>query len=566
MGQEGEKYVLSLRRHLVATPRYEITVILSIAFIIAASYLISFDIWKTTLFFGLPYILVILLDILMIKFTRIYFPSRRIVTLNLVAAIAAIIQIAIFQIFYPFEFSLFLAFSSVAFLRTLVYYVFMRRRLGLGILTALNYNIIYAIMLPFIGKNYTVPFIISTAIYTIVALLIIKISIVQFIREFGEDPLWFVSSFVNYLSSETKETIHHLNRFFENIYERRKTPVSTLIFWKGDKAKAVFVFPYIHPGPFGNVGGSNITKKLRDFTGIDNLLVFHTTTTHDNNVANDEDVKKIAEVIKRAFKSEKKYEKMSDIKRFKIDCFEVLAQIFGKYAFISLLPTNNIFDDVDLESGLLLREMLSSIFEDSAIVDAHNNFDKDATPLSLKHKDIESIVEKIKNLKADAPIKMGYSQRTFEGGSVGPDGIKLVVFEYKAKKIAYILVDGNNIKRGFRNKVRKSLRDMIDDVEIFSTDNHIVNYDILDLNPFGSKDSWDDLIRIIREAIKEAMENLEYVEVSMHTEDVEFRMARRGQLEKMSNITKDAIKRAKISVPLLTLGGFFTALLSFIYL
>ena len=566
MGQEGEKYMLSLRRHVVATPRYEITIILSIVFIIIASYLISFDIWKTILFFGLPYIIVILLDILIIRFTRIYFPSRRIITLNLVVAISAIVQIAIFQLFYPFEFSLFLAFSSATFLRTLVYYVFMRRKPGLAILTSLNYNVIYAIMLPFVGKNYILPFIVSTTIYTVIALLILKISTVQFIKEFGEDPLWFISSFVNYLSNETKENVHHINRFFESIYDKRKTPVSTLIFWKGEKPKAIFVFPYIHPGPFGNVGGSNLTKKLRDFTGMSNLLVFHTTTTHDNNVANDKDVKKIAGVIKRSLNSQKKYEKMSDIYRFKIDGFEVLTQIFGKYAFVSLLPTNNIFDDVDLESGLILRNKLSNIYEDSAIVDAHNNFDENATPLSLKNKDINRIVERMKNIKADAPIKMGYSQRLIKGDSVGPDGIKVAVFEYKNKKMGYILVDGNNIKKGFRDKVKSSVKELLDDVEIFSTDNHIVNYDILDLNPFGSKDSWEDLIKNIRDAIKDAINNIEDVKVSMHTENVEFIMARRGQLKKMSDITKEALRRVKISIPLLTLGGFFGALLSFIYL
>ncbi len=558
--------MLSLRRHVAATPRYEITIILSIVFIVLASYLISFDIWRTTLFFGLPYILVIFLDFIIIRFTRIYFPGRRIITLNLVVAVSAIIQIAIFQIFYSFKFSLFLAFSSAAFLRTLVYYVFMRRRPKLGILTALNYNIIYAIMLPFIGKHYIIPFIVSTAIYTLVALLILKISTAQFIREFGEDPLWFVSSFVNYLSKETKENVHHINRFFESIYEKRITPVSTLIFWKDEKAKAIFVFPYIHPGPFGNVGGSNITKKLRDFTGMNNLLVFHTTTTHDNNVANDEDVRKIADVVKRALNTTKKYEKMSDVLRFKVDGFEVLTQIFGKYAFISLLPTINIFDDVDLESGLILREKLSKIYEDSAIVDAHNNFDENAIPLSLKHKDIDNIIEKVKNLKVDAPIKMGYSKKILKGDSIGPDGIKVVVLQYKNKKIGYILVDGNNIKRGFRKKLLSEVKDILDDVEIFSTDNHIVNYDILDLNPFGSKDPWDNLIKNIREAIKEAIENIEDVKVSMHTENVEFRMARRGQLERMSIITKKALRRAKISVPILILGSFFGALISFIYL
>ncbi len=566
MGQEGEKYMLSLRKHLMGTPRYEITITLSIIFIVFASYLISFDVWKTTVLFGIPYIVVIISDYIIIKFTRIYFPGRRIITLNLLVALGAIIQIAIFQLFYPFEFSLFLAFSSAVFTRTLVYYVFMKRRALLGLLTALNYNIIYAVMLPFIGRDYIVPFTLSTGIYMGVALLMLKISTSQFIREFGEDPLWFVSSFVNYLSDETKENVHHLNKFFESIYEKRIVPVSVVTFWKEDTPKSIFLFPYIHPGPFGNIGGSNITEKLRKFTGMDNLMVFHTTTTHDNNVANDDDLKKIAKVLENSLHPKERYYKMSDMHRFGIDGFEVLAQIFGKYAIIALLPTKGIFDDVNLESGLELREKLSRFYKDSAIIDAHNNFDENATPLKLKHRDIEDILEKTRKIEADSPIQMGYVQRKIQGESIGPDGIKVAVFRYKDKKFGYILMDGNNIKKGLRDKIRDSLKEILDDVEIFSTDNHIVNYDIMDLNPIGGRDSWDMIIQSSIEAVEEALKNIEPVSVSMHTENVELTMARRGQLEKMSNITKNSLKKAKISIPVLILSAFLGALLSFLYL
>jgi len=99
MGQQGEKYMLSLRRHLFTAPGYEITVILSILFILLSSFLISWDIWETLVLFALPYVFVNLLDFLMVKAARIYFPGRRIITLNLLMFTFAIVQILILQFF-----------------------------------------------------------------------------------------------------------------------------------------------------------------------------------------------------------------------------------------------------------------------------------------------------------------------------------------------------------------------------------------------------------------------------------------------------------------------------------
>ncbi len=564
MGQEGEKYILSLRRHIITTPRYEVTITLSIIFTLLSSYLIYWDIWKALLIFGVPYALVNFLDYAMIKIGRTYFPGKRILTLNLLIFIEVLIQILIFQRFFSFEFSLLLAFSSAVFLRTFVYFVFMRKRPVLGIITSLNYNMIYGVIALFAARNFTISYTIASGIYLISSLFILRISVAKFVREFSEDPLWFIASFINYLSNGEREHLRSINRFFENIYTERTVPVSSMVFWKGDTPRVIFLFPYIHPGPFGEVGGSDITKKLKKFTGFDNLMIFHTTTTHDNNVADERDVKKIANVVKNSINAKNRCRKMSDALRFEFGNLEVLAHLFGRYLLVALLPTRDIFDDVDLKAGLMLRKKLLNFYDDAAIVDAHNNFDENAFPLTLTHGDVDAIAKRIKNLEADAPIVMGYAQRSFKGKSFGPDGIKVAVFIHNGKRIGYILLDGNNVKKGLRSKIIESLGDVLDEIEVFSTDNHIVNYNIMDLNPVGDKDDWNEIIKMVKDAVNDALSNAEEVEVSMHTEMVKLRMARRGQLEEMTNITKSAINTIKFAMPLIMVGGFLGALLSFL--
>ncbi len=558
--------MLALRNRFNAlTPKPTTILIISIIFITIASYLISFNLWKTLFYFILPYIIVNLMDYGTVKISHNDFSGKKIMMVNLTIMIISIVQFSILHIFFSTEFSLFLAFSSPVFMRVIVYLIFMRKTPVIGIITSLYYNIIYGVIIPFMGASYAIPFIISSGIYLLAGFPILKITRTSFLKEFGEDPLWFVSSFINYISTHSKDSVDTLNRFFEGIYRERTVPISTLAFWDKDSPKAIFVFPYIHPGPFDGIGGSNITEKLKNASGLSNLFVFHTTTTHDNNIA-DNDVKKIAKSVKNSLNKNQKFDKMSDMHRFKLDNIEVMVQVFGKYMIIALLPIQDIFDDVDLESGMKLREKLLKYYEDSAIIDAHNNFDEHATPLFLNDDEINKIIEKVKNIKADAPIRMGYAQRTFKGRSIGPDGIKVAVFDYNGKKIGYILMDGNNIKKGFRDKVRKSLKGLLDDVEIFSTDNHIVNNDLTDLNPVGERDPWDYILSLIKDAVIEATKNITSTKVSMQTENVQLKMAVSGQMDKINDITRGVLKKAKIVTPILVLVSFTSALLSFLYL
>jgi len=213
---------------------------------------------------------------------------------------------------------------------------------------------------------------------------------------------------------------------------------------------------------------------------------------------------------------------------------------------------------------MAIRRKLLNFFEDAVVVDAHNNFDDNALPLTLSAHEINIIKKKLKELKADEPIKMGFASSRIQGKSIGPGGIRAVVFEYGNRRIAYILLDGNNIKKGLRERIRAEALKIVDEAEIFSTDNHIVNYNFLDLNPVGDKDSWDLLIGKIISTLKKAMENIEEVKVEALTEFVKLNMASRGQLHKLTEITRLSVGRAKIIAPLSLSLSFILSLIVFI--
>ena len=106
----------------------------------------------------------------------------------------------------------------------------------------------------------------------------------------------------------------------------------------------------------------------------------------------------------------------------------------------------------------------------------------------------------------------------------------------------------------------------MDEIEVFSTDNHIVNVSMMDLNPVGQDDSWDDIVRACQTAIDRAMENMEDVCMYMRTKYVELRMASAGNMKKMATVAKESMHRAKLATLLTFTFGFTLSFLAFYFL
>lgn len=87
------------------------------------------------------------------------------------------------------------------------------------------------------------------------------------------------------LSKDGKAIVHLLS--FETYNSQKK-----------GQPKATFLIPYIHPGPMGNIGSSNMPKIFHD--NIKNSLTFHGPCTHDLNLVRHTDVMKLVGDIKSA--------------------------------------------------------------------------------------------------------------------------------------------------------------------------------------------------------------------------------------------------------------------------
>jgi len=100
---------------------------------------------------------------------------------------------------------------------------------------------------------------------------------------------------------------------------------------------------------------------------------------------------------------------------------------------------------------------------------------------------------------------------------VGTQGCQALVVEAGGARTAYVLWDGNNMLPDVRGKVRTKIQGLVDEFEVMTTDNHSVNVVTGGYNPVGYRANIDDLARVTKETLVEAIEDLEEVEVGLQT-------------------------------------------------
>ena len=207
------------------------------------------------------------------------------------------------------------------------------------------------------------------------------------------------------------------------------------------------------------------------------------------------------------------------------DELDICAQMFGDSLLLVHTSAPNPTDDIDPAIGqMIICEMKKEGVQETVFVDAHNCLETGAgciflnTPKSYKILELSIKVAKLAMKKKTSPVKSGYAQRKdfdVKEDEIGPQGIQVLTVESDGKKNAYILFDGNNMVKGLREKIIEEINTMIDDVEILTTDNHIVNVKIGGYNPIGLKIDHNKLIQHTSDLVQKSIDDLEECSVGV---------------------------------------------------
>jgi len=182
-------------------------------------------------------------------------------------------------------------------------------------------------------------------------------------------------------------------------------------------------------------------------------------------------------------------------------------------------------EDIPLEVGSSINLEASRYFKNVAVVDAHNSINE---VRAMTEDEIDSLKE---TARQSVETASGTSMSSFRMGTskvdlslyrlsqgIGLGGAAILLVEAEGQLSAYITIDGNNMKAGFREKLLEELQKIgVNEGEVMTTDTHMVNGIVparLGYYPVGEAVDEDEILARIVNGVSEARRNLEDAEVA----------------------------------------------------
>lgn len=373
-----------------------------------------------------------------------------------------------------------------------------------------------------------------------------------------------------------------LENHFEQIGIETQTLISLLAFKKKDNIESIIVVPMIHPGPFKNVGSSNLPYQIQTalqsrFHNI--VAVPHGTCSHESNLTSQQQCDNVVNEVITLTSHMQKYSSLaSKLIQVKKNSAQATCQIFGEVAFITLTFAPLGMEDVPKHVGLEIRDIgKKKGFKDVIVVDAHNSVDTSIDLQILTPDKLRSLVDVADQALSLAvnekrfSFQMGIAHVTpqeFENRSgIGSSGIVTLIITVNDQTVAYIIIDGNNMISGLRERILSSLKDLIDVGEILTTDTHSVSaLHTIDrgYHPVGEAINIQLLIQHIKQTVSKAYQSLGPTQVSFLSKEMKVKILSSKGLLDLSKLVDEIYNYVIKLSPLLYIPSFSVAILLFI--
>jgi len=347
--------------------------------------------------------------------------------------------------------------------------------------------------------------------------------------------------------------------FLEKLSEEHDVEVSMVRF-DGLKSKTFIVVPSVHPGPFKNVGSSLLPFMLKraleqKFGGT--ACVPLGLLGHELDVASQSQLQKIIVGTLESADFEAKEAKATRFIKVSDGLATACCQIFGKTALISFSLAPKTTEDFPQELGETVRREAEKLGLKSCIaINAHNSIngvvDAQTALDALKRVAVACLKEAVSSRSTS--FKVGAANIVPKEFSLkdgmGPGGITVVAVEVGSQKTAYVVIDGNNMVSGLREKILDMLKSMgFVDGEVFTTDTHAVNavtFNERGYHPVGEVISHEKLIGYIAEAARNALAGMEPAKFGYRSTLIpKVKVIGRKPLEKLCGLTDDALQTGK---------------------
>ncbi|WP_337859885.1 DUF2070 family protein [Ferroplasma sp.] len=562
-----------LSRYLKTSPKWYY-LILPVVILFLINYFILNDFILLLIVSILPFMLLLLIDYISIKLTNKQFNNNRIIYLDFISLVMVTLFFLVGVLLHPIilmpdYYIIAVAIAFPAFLRFLVLYIYYPSSMISAIALSMNYTYSYIIIalifykINSIAVRFIVPLIVATIIYVIFSYLFLIFTTIGFTAKYKSRPSELINFFLN---RDNDGDIGE--KFFSHVYnKKRNIPVVTTNIKKGNENLVTLVFPFVHPGPFGNLCSSNLPLKLSKELERDNVMVFHTATTNSNNCSGVNDIKNIGRAVKNSMSKIKYYNSVSDFVKFNVDGYDVSLQKFGNSGISAVIPYDKPFDDISIKAGLkVMKALEENGAENFALLDAQNSFIENADELENCDMIINPLIKKFKSTDSKYPAIIGYARNYEKINGLASMGVQALVFKIEDHYNAIVLTDSNNISRDIIKLARLKSDKRVKNMDIYTTDNHVVNVGNLDINPLGMHCEPEPVANLINKTVMDAIENCSPVSVGTHTEHINVTMGEENAFHNLMNTVITSMKVAKYSIAFIMFISIFVSVLSFRYL
>ena len=389
--------------------------------------------------------------------------------------------------------------------------------------------------------------------------------------------------FKGFISNWLEDFTYPLEGHFEKVGTVTDVSVNLFVFRSKKRLKAILVIPSIHPGPFRNLGSSNLPSMIqrsleKKFMAL--TAVPHGLSGHELDLTSQSQCRKVIREILRIQPSNFSF-KASKTTRIDSGLAKASCQFFGDTALLTVTCAPKSMEDIPLDVGAQIMQICKKLgVNEVAIIDAHNSIGStDEAPIFSEENAKELVFAAEKALKGALkeerhPFFVGVAKTvpsvfsTAQG--MGPGGIVALVVVVAGQKTLYITIDGNNMISGLREKIIQEFSDNFDECEVFTTDTHIVN-GISTIkrgyNPVGEAVDHEQLISFIKDVVAKAAENTEEVEASFIKVEVKnVKVIGEEKLVNLSMLVDLTFSLIKRVAPLIYTPAFIGAILPFIIL
>ena len=341
-------------------------------------------------------------------------------------------------------------------------------------------------------------------------------------REFQSSGISLIRPLLDHVGLRDPAATGQLEAFFRKFAAPVDLRVSLLSFLRNGRAHATIALPTVHPGPFAALGASDLPRKLADQLGpaAGVVLVPHTPCDHDLDLPAEAEVDKIGRASREVLAGFST--PLAGTSGPLVSPYPgslARAQMFGDVALVMVTQAPEPTDDIAFSvADRIERELGRDGNLRLALVDAHNSYIEGkgdityGTPVAEKLiQDTRAAVEAARSAATAGPLEVGVAVRgnySIGSNGIGPQGIRALVVRTAGRTSGYVLIDGNNLVRGFRDPIVRALETVVDVAEVLTTDNHVVHEVDGGINPVGERRSVEALASDAVEVLSRAKADL----------------------------------------------------------